>query len=324
MVKGRFAPSPTGRMHLGNIYCALVSWLSARSQGGSWLLRIEDLDASRSRLAFAEQIERDLSALGLDWDEGGLEGRGGAGPYRQSLRGAVYEQYFERVSHLAYPCTCKRADLLAADAPHMSDGRVVYSGRCRPEHLRGALSQAELLQRAMEHAAPVCSGAAARLAVPYRVVSLVDRNYGRVSVNLAAEVGDFVVRRADGGWAYQFAVVVDDALMGVTEVVRGSDLLLSAPQQIYLHELLGFTPPSFAHIPLVCNENGQRLCKRDLAMDMGALLDRFRPEEIVGLAAWVGGLTADYEPIMPCDLISGFNWDKVPCDPVIASLPAML
>lgn len=316
MVKGRFAPSPTGRMHLGNIWCALVSWLSAKSQDGTWLLRIEDLDQGRSRREFSEQIESDLSILGLDWDEGGLQNRGSLGPYSQSQRSAIYEEQLSRISHLSYPCSCKRADLLAANAPHASDGRVVYSGKCRPAHLSNLSYPYGTIQPAQNPTQSDCP-TATRIIVPDADIHFTDGNYGPQCVNLARECGDFVVRRADGGWAYQLAVVVDDALMGVTEVVRGEDLLLSTPQQIYLHELLGFNPPAFAHIPLVCNQSGQRLCKRDKDMDMGELLKRYKPEEIIGLIAYAGGLIDKNEPCTAAELISEFSWDKVPTESII-------
>lgn len=307
MVKGRFAPSPTGRMHLGNVYCALISFLSAKKQGGSWLLRIEDLDKSRSRVEFSEQIEKDLAILGLDWDEGGLQNRGSLGPYSQSSRDSIYLEQIERIRNLTYPCTCKRADLLSASAPHASDGRVIYSGKCRPQSLPYHWEQMS------GSTAPF----AVRLAVEDREIGFTDGNYGPQCVNLQRECGDFIIQRADGGFAYQFAVVVDDALMGVTEVVRGADLLLSTPQQIYLHNLLGFTPPSFAHIPLICNRSGQRLCKRDKDMDMGELLKRYTPQQIIGLLAHAGGLIDRNEPCTVAELISEFSWEKIPTSSII-------
>lgn len=268
MRKGRFAPSPTGRMHLGNVYAAYWSWRSAKESGGDWLLRIEDLDPQRSRREWAELIEDDLRWLGLDWDEGGLEGKGDTGPYVQSERGAIYEEHFERLRAmgLVYPCRCRRADLLAASAPHQSDGRVVYSGRCRPGNGDEPAS---------------AEGCAWRLMVPDREIRFVDRYCGEQRVNLARDCGDFVVRRSDGVWAYQLAVVVDDALMGVTEVIRGRDLLLSAAQQIYLYELLGYEAPEFGHLPLLTNERGERLSKRDKSLGMDELRRRYSPAEVL-------------------------------------------
>lgn len=287
---GRFAPSPTGRMHLGNIYSALLAWLSARKQGGRFVLRIEDIDRQRSRDEYALQIEDDLRWLGLDWDE----------RYVQSTRGDIYEHYLARLSalRLTYPCYCTRADIMATRAPHESDGRVVYKGTCRP----GIISSSRIPDRP----------AATRIIVPDEDMTFTDIHYGRQTVNLSRQCGDFILRRADGAWAYQLAVVVDDALMGITEVVRGRDLLLSVPQQQYLFRLLGLQPPSYAHIPLLCNEAGQRLSKRDKSLDMGELRARFRPEELVGLLAFYAGLLPRPEPVAARDVVSLFSWDALP------------
>lgn len=250
-VVGRFAPSPSGRMHFGNIYTAVMSWLSVKSREGKWILRIEDLDPQRSKASYARQIEEDLQWLGLQWDEGGLDGKGSHGPYVQSERCHLYEEALDRLKKtgMCYSCRCTRADIMATRAPHESDGRVIYKGTCRPATLPAPYQES--------------SGAAVRIAVPDEEISFTDLIQGKQTVNLAHRCGDFVLRRADGAWAYQLAVVVDDALMGVTEVMRGEDLLLSAAQQLYLYRLLGFTPPQFAHLPLVCNEKGIRLSKRD-------------------------------------------------------------
>ncbi|MDE6478891.1 MAG: tRNA glutamyl-Q(34) synthetase GluQRS [Muribaculaceae bacterium] len=260
-------------MHLGNIYTALLSWLSVKSRGGKWILRIEDLDPQRSKMEFAGQIEDDLHWLGLEWDEGGLDGKGPNGPYVQSQRHQFYEKALEKLKEtgLCYPCTCTRADILATQAPHESDGRVVYKGKCRPEKMPSPYIDKP--------------GAAIRLMVPDEEITFTDRIKGKQTVNLARHCGDFIIRRGDGAWSYQLAVVVDDALMGVTEVMRGDDLLLSAAQQIYLYRLLGFTPPEFAHVPLVCNEAGIRLSKRDKSLSMEYLRAHHTPEEILGMAA---------------------------------------
>ena len=265
---GRFAPSPSGRMHLGNVFTAYWSWRSVKERGGKWILRIEDLDPQRSKIEYARQIEDDLAWLGLDWDEGGLENKGPNGPYSQSLRGDIYESQLERLSQmgLTFPCRCRRADILATQAPHQSDGRVIYAGTCRPKP--GHKSEINP------------AGCSTRIVVPDRTIEFTDRFCGRQSVNLADECGDFILRRADGAWAYQLAVVVDDALMGVTEVVRGHDLLLSSAQQIYLYELLGFAVPEFAHLPLIRNEQGVRLSKRDASMGMDALRRSHTPSTL--------------------------------------------
>ena len=296
IIKGRFAPSPTGRMHLGNVFSALLSWLSAKSQGGTWLLRIEDIDPQRSKQEYAELIMDDLHWLGLDWDEG---------PYYQSERGDIYEHYLKQLTDngLTYPCYCTRADILATQAPHESDGRVVYKGTCR-------------------NLAPgVKTGPAAiRMKVPSEgkgILSFTDGHYGMQTIDLTTHCGDFIVRRKDGAWAYQLAVVVDDALMGINEVVRGCDLLLSSPQQIYLAQQLGFAPPHFTHLPMLCNKQGQRLSKRDQSLDMAALRTSNTPEEIIGMLAHAAGLQQSNEPITAQELVGEFSWDKIPTNNII-------
>lgn len=301
-MKGRFAPSPTGRMHLGNVYSALLSWLSVRSQDGAWVLRIEDLDPQRSRREFARQIEDDLRWLGLDWDE----------YYVQSERGEIYTHYLNVLGQkgLTYPCYCTRADIMATQAPHESDGRIVYAGTCRPKQLEEAWRNVD--------AHPSGRKPATRIIVPDEEISFVDAHYGEQSVNLARHCGDFVLRRADGAWAYQLAVVVDDALMGITEVVRGRDLLLSAPQQIYLYRLLGFATPTFCHLPLLCNLAGQRLCKRDKSLDLGEIRKAGHlPEAVIGKLAFYAGIIDHAEPVSAQELVSEFSWDKVPMEDIL-------
>ncbi len=292
MEKGRFAPSPTGRMHLGNVFSALLSWLSVKSKGGQWLLRIEDIDAQRSRQEYADLLMDDLQWLGLSWD---------GTPVYQHERSEIYLHYYHRLQEqgLTYPCYCTRADLLAAQAPHESDGRVVYKGTCR--HL------------------PPQPGkpAAARLIVPDRVITFHDGHYGTHAVNLAEQVGDFIIRRKDGAWAYQLAVVVDDALMGITEVVRGRDLLLSSPQQMYVAERLGFPSPRFIHLPLLCNADNQRLSKRDKSLDMGSLRQHYTAEEIIGSLACLAGFLSAPTPIHAKDLIPLFSWNEVPVHDIL-------
>lgn len=295
-VKGRFAPSPTGRMHLGNVFSALLSWLSAKSKGGEWLLRIEDIDPQRSHQQWADLIMADLEWLGLQWDEG---------PYYQSQRGDIYEHYLQQLTAqgMTYPCYCTRADILATQAPHESDGRVVYKGTCR--NLPPGT-----------HSGP----AAIRMKVPPQgegVVSFTDAHYGTHTVDLAAQCGDFIVRRKDGAWAYQLAVVVDDALMGINEVVRGRDLLLSSPQQIYLAQQLGFASPSFIHLPLLCNTAGQRLSKRDQSLDMASLRQRYSAELIIGLLAHAAGLQPTSAPISAQQLVNTFSWQKIGTEDII-------
>ena len=316
---GRFAPSPTGRMHLGNVFSALLSWLSAKSRGGSWLLRIEDIDTGRSRRDYALQLMDDLQWLGLAWD---------GEPLWQSQRSHIYEHYFSLLQQQGciYPCYCTRADLLAAQAPHESDGRVVYPGTCRPRTLAipgAAVPAASASVPVPTAAVPGASAsvpsrpAAMRLMVPDEVVAFTDGHYGQQQVNLARQVGDFIVRRKDGGWAYQLAVVVDDALSGVTEVVRGRDLLLSSPQQIYVARLLGFPPQHFIHFPLLVNSDGQRLSKRDRSLDMACLREQYSARDIIGMLAHLAGLTPQPQPASPTDLLPLFQWDKVPMSDIV-------
>lgn len=301
-MKGRFAPSPSGRMHLGNVFAALMSWLSVRKSGGGWVLRIEDLDPQRSKKEYARLIEDDLSWLGLDWDEGGLSDTGPSGPYSQSRRGDYYQSALDRLSSmgLTYPCFCTRADIMATQAPHQSDGRVVYAGTCRPKVMTPGVAAA-----ADSHPHAV------RLMVPDETIEFEDGLFGLQSVNLATLCGDFVLRRADKEWAYQLAVVVDDALMGISEVVRGSDLLLSTAQQLYLYWLLGYEAPRFVHIPLLCNSDGRRLAKRDYAFNLGELRGKMSPEEIIGRIACLSGLIDEYQPCRAAELIPLFDWRKI-------------
>lgn len=298
---GRFAPSPTGRMHLGNVFAALLSWLDARSNNRRWVLRIEDLDPQRSKIEYARQLEDDLLWLGLEWDEGGVDGIGPNAPYCQSKRNDIYAAALNSLKEtgLCFPCSCTRADIMATQAPHQTDGRIVYAGTCRP---------ATLPTPWLEPTSPK----AIRLAVPDKLISFTDGVYGDQAVNLSEHCGDFVLRRADGAWAYQLAVVVDDAAMGVTSVVRGADLLLSSAQQIYLYELLGFTAPQYTHIPLLCNAGGRRLSKRDASLSMEVLRHQKTPNQIIGELAHYANLIPSHDAINPKDLIALYSPDKLP------------
>lgn len=301
-IKGRFAPSPSGRMHLGNVFCALLAWLSIRSQGGSLLLRIEDLDPARCRRSYAEQLENDLRWLGLLWDEGGIHASGSYAPYCQSQRSAIYEQMLTQISEQTqlYPCFCSRDELHAASAPHHSDGRLLYSGHCRS------------LTTAQQAALSESRQPALRIAVPDEIFSFRDKSGCFFSENLCADCGDFIIRRSDGIFAYQLAVVVDDALMGVTEVVRGRDLLNSTPRQLFLYRALGFAPPEFGHLPLLLSADGRRLSKRDRDLDMGILRQRFTAPELLGRLAFLAGLIDRPEPTTAQELIAHFSWRALP------------
>ena len=295
MTAGRYAPSPSGRMHLGNLMCCLLAWLSAKSKGGQVLLRIEDLDTVRCPRVYADAIMDDLAWLGLAAD-------GPTPTVYQSERSGIYQQYYDILlkKGLVYPCFCSRSQLHAASAPHRSDGQVVYAGTCR------GLSDAEVARRSLTRAP------AFRVRVPDEEIAFTDGHLGRYAENLARDCGDFYLRRADGVFAYQLAVVVDDALMGVTEVVRGSDLLSSTPRQLWLYRELGLTAPQFYHLPLLLAPDGRRLSKRDGDQSLENLRARYTPQEIIGKLAYVCGLQDTPAPAAPQELVPEFSWDKVP------------
>ena len=302
---GRFAPSPSGRIHLGNMLCSLLAWLSARQKGGKVVLRIEDLDTARCKRAYAEQMIDDLLWLGLDWDEGPGVG-GPQEPYWQSERTALYEQALEtlREKGLVYPCFCTRSELHAASAPHRSDGQTIYAGTCR------TLTDAERAEKALRRSP------AMRLVTPDAVWGFTDGHMGAYEENLAADCGDFLLRRSDGMFAYQLAVVVDDAAMGVTEVVRGSDLLSSTPRQMYLYDLLGLKAPEFYHFPLLLDAQGRRLSKRNADAGLDELRGKLTAEEILGRLAFLGGFNPSAEAKSAEQLLADFDWAKVPREDV--------
>ena len=302
---GRFAPSPSGRMHLGNAFSCLLAWLSARSAGGRIILRHEDLDPARCRREYADIIEEDLRWLGLDWDEGGS--RGGEN-YYQSSRRELYRQVLDALDEkgLIYPCFCTRADLHAASAPHASDGTPVYSGACR------GLSPEQRRERAKTRPP------ALRARVPDRALSFTDGLQGPYTVDMARDCGDPILRRSDGIHAYQLAVVVDDALMGVNQVVRGRDLLSSTPWQLWLQEELGFSHPAYYHVPLLLSGDGKRLSKRDGDMDLGAIrASGLSPERVIGRLAFAAGLIDREEPVTAAELLPLFGWAKLQKEDII-------
>ena len=294
-VVGRFAPTPSGRMHLGNVFAALIAWLSVRSQNGELVLRMEDLDTQRTSADFASVLRNDLRWLGLNWD---------VETPPQSQRSRVYDRYFEKMADLGllYPCYCTRSQLHSVNAPHLSDGTYVYAGTCRdltPE------------QRAAFDRKP-----AWRVKVPDKVWRITDHVQGDYSLNLATDCGDMVVRRADGVYVYQLAVTVDDGEAGVTEVVRGMDLLSSAPRQMYLQELLGFSHPTYGHVPMLLAPDGRRLSKRDKDLDLGVLRQRVTPEALIGTLAFASGLMERNEAISARELASLFSWEKLKGDAI--------
>lgn len=304
-MRGRFAPSPTGEIHLGNVWTALLAWLQVRSAAGTMVLRIEDLDPDRSRPAYIDRLMADMKWLGLNWDEGPDVG-GRYRPYYQNERRKLYQAALDRLkaAGVIYPCYCTRAEL-AASAPHAGEGERVYPGTCRQRHLDAVRQTARR--------------PALRLAVPSGEVAFMDLHYGYVSQDLSQEVGDFVVRRSDGVHAYQLAVVVDDAAMEITHVLRGQDLLSSTPRQVLLYRLLAMKAPKFTHVPLLIDANGYRLSKRQQALSIAALKENgIKPEAIIGYLAYKANLIDDLQPIKAAELISYFDITKLPITPVVA------
>lgn len=298
---GRFAPSPSGRIHLGNILCCLLAWLSARQKGGKVILRIEDLDTARCPRKYAVQMLEDLRWLGLTWDEGPESG-GPDGPYFQSERTELYQAALEKLTAqgLVYPCFCTRAELHAASAPHREDGQTIYPGTCRHLTAKAAAERARTRRPAL------------RLRVPEETWGFTDGHMGPYHEDLTRDCGDFLLRRSDGLFAYQLAVVVDDAAMGVTEVVRGGDLLDSTPRQMYLYHLLGLTPPAFYHFPLLLAPDGRRLSKRDADAGLEELRPQMTAETLLGKLAFLGGFHPSAAPCRAEELLNAFDWDRVP------------
>ncbi len=288
---GRFAPSPTGRLHLGNARSALLGWLDARAHGGKFLLRIEDLDPERSKEEFVDAIKRDLEYLGLTWDGPVVRQRERSDAYRDALadleaRGRVYR------------CSCSRADILrASSAPHAGEEGPRYPGTCR--------------------AGPTAPGrpTSKRFLVEPGITAYVDRLAGPVAQDVEAMVGDFVVARADGVASYQLAVVVDDAASGVTHVVRADDLKVSTPRQLQLLRALGQRVPSYAHVPLILGDDGQRMAKRTGSATVSYFREAGVPaEQVVGaLASWSG--LADGGPCSAQSLVAGFRLESLPREP---------
>lgn len=306
---GRLAPSPTGAQHIGNARTYLLAWLSIRSRGGKVVLRMEDIDSPRIKPGAAQQAIDDLCWLGLDWDEGPDIG-GPHAPYVQTERSESYQAALNllKSAEQVYPCTCTRSDIsAAASAPHAGQEGPHYPGTCAHRSVKDA---EELSSRGQP------------FAWRFRTTSsrheLHDRIAGKLSCNVHEELGDFVVYKSDGSPAYQLAVVVDDLAMGVTEVLRGDDLLPSAFRQLDLYRFFQATPPEFAHVPLVIGEDGRRLAKRhgdtriSLLREQGAPAARF-----VGFLAWSLGLRSAANHVMPTDLLADFHFDQLPSGPFV-------
>ena len=283
---GRFAPTPSGRMHLGNVFAAMIAWLAVRSADGTMILRMEDLDRQRTKPEYAEILRKDLQWLGLTYD---------CETPPQSTRDDIYQHYFDILQEkgLLYPCYCTRAQLHSVNAPHQSDGTYIYPGTCR--------NLTEIPDRPPSW----------RITVPNRDYAISDKVQGIYRENLQVNCGDFILRRSDGAFVYQLAVTVDDGLAGVTQVVRGVDLLSSSPRQMYLQELLGFQTPEYAHVPLLVAPDGRRLSKRDRDMDLGILQQQKTAPEIIGWLAFHAGILDVCQPVSLQELIPEFSWDKL-------------
>ena len=304
MPRGRCAPSPTGEVHLGNASSALLAWLSVRSRGGSFVMRMEDLDRNRVRPGLDLRILEDLAWLGIDWDEGPDRG-GPFAPYEQWARRERYSAALERLrtAGRVYPCFCSRKDIaVAASAPQSPGDELRYPGTCRGLDPEQVSPRIELGAR---HAWRFKVGRDERPV-------FVDRVHGEWGAEHRAAPGDFVVARADGAPAYQLAVVVDDAAMRIDEVVRGDDLLPSTARQLLLYAALGWKPPTFGHVPLLLGSDGVRLSKRHRGTSLAELRQvGFGAEQVVGRLAWLLGLRERPEPIRAADLMEGFSLERI-------------
>lgn len=328
---GRFAPTPSGRMHIGNIYAMLGAWLSARSSNDAIYLRIEDIDEPRVVPGAADLIMDDLQWLGLDWDGAPVYQSARHPLYEDALRtlqrltiddsGAVTADATGNATPLIYPCFCSRADIRAASAPQEGDRFMIYPGTCRrlaetnPDEVRARLAQGR--RHSLRIAMPASNS----------TIAFEDRVFGHQEFNVTHEIGDSVVRRADGLFSYQLVVVVDDLAMGVDDIVRGRDLLRSNALQIWIRQALtGSTDYSYAHLPLIDNASGQRLAKREKSLDMGILRKHgVTPERVIGYCAWLLGLQGDPhsthpQPMSAQEALTEFSWAKVRADTADRSL----
>nr|WP_303168167.1 glutamyl-Q tRNA(Asp) synthetase [Bifidobacterium dentium] len=328
---GRFAPTPSGRMHIGNIYAMLGAWLSARSSNDAIYLRIEDIDEPRVVPGASDLIMDDLQWLGLDWDGAPVYQSARHPLYEDALRtlqrltiddsGAVTADATGSATPLIYPCFCSRADIRAASAPQEGDRFMIYPGTCRrlaetnPDEVRARLAQGR--RHSLRIAMPASNS----------TIAFEDRVFGHQEFNVTREIGDSVVRRADGLFSYQLVVVVDDLAMGVDDIVRGRDLLRSNALQIWIRQALtGSTDYSYAHLPLIDNASGQRLAKREKSLDMGILRKHgVTPERVIGYCAWLLGLQGDPhsthpQPMSVQEALTEFSWAKVRTDTADRSL----
>lgn len=298
-ITGRLAPSPTGAQHVGNARTYLIAWLSARARNGRVVLRIEDIDSPRIKAGAAAQALADLRWLGLDWDDG---------PLVQTERLNAYQECFGRLQaqERVYPCTCSRTDIeQAASAPHLDHEGPVYPGTCAHRRVKDAAHWKDRT-------------AAWRFRLGSTTPEFADGFRERVSIDLHAVGGDFVVWKSAGGPAYQLAVVVDDAFQGVTEVIRGDDLVSSTPRQLLLYDALGLQAPSFAHIPLVVGPDGRRLAKRHGDTRLVSLQERgVRAEALLGLLAYSCRWIDRVAPVALVELLSLFRLESIPRVPFV-------
>ena len=313
MICGRFAPSPSGRMHLGNVYTALISYLSAKKDNGAWFLRIEDLDKQRCKKEYADALMDDLLYLGLRWD-GEI--------VFQSKRADFYQSAFNSLEKkgLVYNCYCTRADCLKADkmassAPHS----INKSGGCSRRCFFLSLKEKQTLSLFRTPSKRIHVDTS--LDEAKKSESFMDKNYGLCECNIGKDCGDFIICRSDKNYAYQLAVTVDDALMGITEVVRGRDLIPSTYEQLYLYHILNFTPPIFFHIPLLLSLSGRRLSKRDKDLDMGILRSRYSKEDIIGYILFLSGITDVLTRMSLEEALSIFDYKKIKKNDIIVSSP---
>lgn len=303
-VRGRLAPSPTGHLHLGNIWSFLLCWLAVRSKGGSLVLRMEDIDPDRSRQEYADDIMRDLEWLGIDWDEGPDVG-GPYAPYTQSLRLDRYAEVIDDLTKAGhtFPCFCTRKELRSlASAPHAGDYGAPYPGICLH------LTEAERKERMANGRKP-----AIRLHGSMKDIPFTDRIRGHISLSWDECGGDFPIRRSDGVIAYQLAVAVDDIDQRITQIVRGDDILHCTPRQIYIYSLLGAPLPEYAHVPLVLDAAGERLAKRHQHFEIRRLREGGASAKgIIGYLAHRAGLISAAEPVLPENLVPLFDFSLLP------------
>lgn len=312
VVHGRLAPSPTGALHLGNARTFLIAWLSIRSRHGTLVLRLEDLDHPKVKPQAAAQALEDLRWLGLDWDEGPDIG----GPHAPYVQTQCLERYAAALATLqrsgrVYPCVCSRHDVEAGQsAPHAGEDGLAYDGTCRGRFASYASAAATL---------PAGRLPAWRFQVaPDEETVFDDGFHGPQRERVADTVGDFVIARHPQGAGYMLAVVADDAVMGVTEVLRGDDLLPATHRQLLLCRALALPPPRYVHVPLVVAPDGRRLAKRHGDTRLATLRRQgLRPAQVVGLLAWWCGWAAWGEELMPADLLPRFRLDTIPRAPVM-------